>query len=90
MSLFKGYKISEARKIGNELGRQGISIEALEAVNHCDGSYKGVMELCGKLLVLADCATFDSYWQEQVERGISREVTSLNYKLEQLKEKAND
>lgn len=63
-------KIAELRKAAYEkLGREGVSKMALEFVNECDGSYKGVMELAGKLSVIAKMATFDEYWGEQVGRG---------------------
>ena len=62
-------KIAELRNYGKSLGRQGLSLEAQKAVNEYDGSYKGVMELCGKLSLIARAATFDDYWYEQVQRG---------------------
>lgn len=62
-------KIAQLRDYGGKLGRQGLSLEAQKAVNEYDGSYKGVMELCGKLSLIARAATFDDYWHEQVERG---------------------
>ena len=67
-------KITELRSIGDKLGREGMSILAQGCINEYDGSYKGVMELCGKLSVIAKMATCDEYWNEQVNRGI--------YKLE--------
>ncbi|QDP48191.1 MAG: hypothetical protein Unbinned6437contig1000_45 [Prokaryotic dsDNA virus sp.] len=62
-------KIAELRKYGDKVGREGMALEAQKAVNEYDGSYKGVMELCGKLSLLAKAATFDDYWHEQVKRG---------------------
>lgn len=62
-------KISKLRDAGKKLGREGVSELALKYVGECDGSYKGVMELCGKMSVLARAATFDDYWSEQVFRG---------------------
>lgn len=66
-------KISELRKYGDLRGREGLALDAQQAINDYDGSYKGVMELCGKLSVLAKAATFDDYWEEQVLRGIDKQ-----------------
>ncbi len=66
-------KIAQLRDYGGKVGRQGLSLAAQKAVNEYDGSYKGVMELCGKLSVLAKAATFDSYWDEQVDRGVRKQ-----------------
>lgn len=63
-------KITDLRKAGAIINRQGMSQEAIKAVNEFDGSYKGEMELCGKLSVIAKMATCDDYWSEQVQRGI--------------------
>ena len=65
-------KIASLRKVGDEMGRSGVSEMAIKMVNDCDGSYKGVMELCGKLSVMAKVATFDEYWNEQVCLGVYR------------------
>ena len=71
----KQYKIAEVRSIGNKLGRAGISEEVIKSINEFDGSYKSAMELCGKLSVWADAATFDEYWSEQVFRGVEKGLT---------------
>ncbi len=63
-------KISTLRKAGDELGRAGMSCLALEYVAKCDGSYKGVMRLCGQLSVIAKMATCDTYWDEKTSDGI--------------------
>ena len=74
MSLLKSLCIKRLRFIasGVDVGRKGLSVEAINAVNDFDGSYKGVMELSGKLSVIAEMSTFDDYWQEQVQRGIDK------------------
>ncbi|ADM26700.1 hypothetical protein PP590_gp73 [Pseudoalteromonas phage HS1] len=66
-------KIAKLRNYGGKVGRQGLSLAAQKAVNEYDGSYKGVMELCGKLSVLAKAATSDIYWDEQVDRGVRKQ-----------------
>ena len=72
MALYKNYKIKKLRKLADKIGREGVAKEALTAVEDFDGSYKGVMELAGKLAVIADMSTFDDYWQEQVNRGLNK------------------
>ena len=62
--------IAELRLVGEKIGRQGMSEMAQEFIKDYDGSYKGVMELCGKMSLIAKMATCDTYWCEQVERGI--------------------
>ena len=82
-------KISELRKFGRGLGRQGVALEAQKAVNECDGSYKGVMELCGKLSILAKVATFDDYWHEQVCRGEEKQECLIEKVILQMNETPN-
>ena len=64
--------IAELRLVGDKIGREGMAMMAQEFLGVYDGSYKGVMELCGKLSVIAKMATCDDYWDEQVARGIKR------------------
>lgn len=66
-------KISELRKAGDILYRDGMAEMAIHEITQFDGSYKGVMELCGKLSVIAKMATCDEYWNEQVNRGADRQ-----------------
>jgi hypothetical protein len=65
-------KISELRKAGDTLGRPGMAELAQDFIRDYDGSNKGVMELCGKLSVIAKMSTCDDYWNEQVNRGASK------------------
>jgi len=65
-------KIKELRSAGKVLGRSGMAEMAQDLIEECSDSYKGVMELCGKLSVIAKMATCDDYWSEQVNRGISK------------------
>lgn len=62
-------KIAKLREYGSELGREGMAKLAQEFLSQYDGSYKGVMELCGKLAQVGKMATCDEYWNEQVVRG---------------------
>ena len=73
MAIYKNYSIKKLRDVGDDLGRSGVSEQVGIAVNDCSGTPKDLMELCGKLLVIADMSTFDSYWQEQVQRGVSKQ-----------------
>ncbi|WP_428613390.1 hypothetical protein [Pseudoalteromonas sp.] len=75
-------KISELRKCGAIINRQGMSKMAMDAVDEFDGSYKGVMELCGKLSVIAKMATCDDYWNEQVSRGVHKQ----EFKVDEIME----
>jgi hypothetical protein len=62
-------RIAELRKAGDILYRDGMAEMAMKEISNFDGSYKGAMELCGKLSVIAKMATCDDYWSEQVNRG---------------------
>ena len=73
--------IKELRVVGDKIGRVGMARMAQEFVDTYDGSYKGVMELCGKLSIVAKMATCDSYWDEQVHRGIYK----AEFIVEQIK-----
>jgi len=55
--------ISELRLVGDKIGREGMSLMAQKFIAEYDGSYKGVMKLCG-------LATCDDYWEEKVHDGI--------------------
>lgn len=74
MALYKTYKIAQVRALAKELGKEGVSKRVIEAIDSWDGSYKGAMQLCGKLTFWADASTFDDYWKEQVQRGLCSEA----------------
>lgn len=78
-------KIAELRKAGAIINRAGMSEMAIKAVESFDGSYRGVMELCGKLSVIAKMATCDDYWNEQVSRGENRQ----QFEVERILDDAN-
>ena len=73
MAISKNYTIYKARELAKKLKRAGVSEQVIKAINEFDGSYKGAMELCGKLVFWADASTFDDYWQEQVQKGLNKE-----------------
>lgn len=70
-------KIAKLREVGDKIGREGMSKLAQECLSEYDGSYKGVMELCGKLSEIAKMATCDDYWCEQVDRGKYRAILKI-------------
>tara|TARA_R110000850_G_scaffold261265_1_gene389303 strand:+ start:49 stop:312 length:264 start_codon:yes stop_codon:yes gene_type:complete len=61
--------ISELRSVGQKIGREGMSLMAQEFIAQYDGSYKGVMKLCGQLSIIGKMASCDDYWSEQVFKG---------------------
>lgn len=62
--------VNEAKRLGQALGRAGLSEAVIAAVGQWDGqSYKGAMELAGKLKVIAAAARCDDYWTEKVGKG---------------------
>lgn len=79
-------QIHRLRAVGVGFGREGMSKMALSCVESCDGSYKGVMQLCGELSIIAKMAGCDEYWNEQVSRGKNRINEVCEYKLEQIGE----
>ena len=81
MAIYKNYKIAKARKLGKHLGCEGVSLNVIKAIDEFDGSYKGAMELCGKLMFWADVSTFDEHWQEQVQRGLGKEMEKKLHSL---------
>lgn len=56
------FEFKEMRKWGAQVGREGMSKEAIAAVNEFDGSYKGAMILAGRMKAIAQAAGCDEYW----------------------------
>lgn len=84
MAINKNYTIKKARNLGRKLKRSGIAEEVISEIEAFDGSYKGAMELCGKLIFWADASTYDEYWQEQVQKGLHKEVDKACIMLSDL------
>lgn len=61
----------ECAKFGNQAGRAGMSEMAQELVAEYlkNPTFKNVMRLCGAMKAVAQSATTDDYWREQVEDG---------------------
>jgi len=74
-------KIADLRKWGDKIGRANMAESVQEAISEYDGSYKGAMELCGKLSVIAKASTFDDYWHEQVGRGEIKQKSKIEMEL---------
>ena len=62
--------IAELRLVGDKIGREGMSLMAQKFISEYDGSYKGVMRLCGQLSIVAKMATCDCCWEEKVHDGV--------------------
>jgi len=65
-------KISELRKLGEKLGREGLAVLALEIAKEIaeDGSYKGAIHGAGKMQAIVKACTFDEYWGEKATGGV--------------------
>lgn len=66
-----------AKEAGARIGREGMSKAVIKAVDEFDGSYKGAMELAGKLKAVAQAARSDQYWQEKVDDGYMKMLYDL-------------
>ena len=62
------------KKWGQRVGRDGMSEAAIKAVEDFDGSYKGAMELAGKMKAIAQATHSDDYWLEKMNRGYHRQL----------------
>ena len=66
--------INKKRKAGEVLGRGGISQRIIElSKDIAEGSYKNAIEKAGRISVLVEAATFDTYWNEKAKKGIHDE-----------------
>lgn len=74
------------RKWGGLVGRDGMSLAAIKAVDEFDGSYKGAMELAGKMKAIAQAAGCDEYWGEKVGRGYQKQlwVAEMGLRLDKI------
>jgi len=64
--------ISELRKCGKILGRDGLALLAMRIAEEIvkDGSYQGAIQGAGKMQAVIKACTFDDYWQEKASIGI--------------------
>jgi hypothetical protein len=70
------FEFKEMQKWGKDVGRDGMSEAVIQAVKEFDGeSYKGAMELAGRLKAIAQAAGCDDYWSEKVGRGYHKELS---------------
>jgi hypothetical protein len=69
-------RIAKLREHGVRLGRSGISarIHALVDEYVTRPSYLAAIQLAGRLRVLSMAASFDHYWNEKTQNGMSHEA----------------
>lgn len=75
-------RLHDIKKAGKILGRQGISERVISLVNRFDGSYKGAVDLIGRLSVLEQACRFDVYWEEKAFLGSVKEEGYLQRVIE--------
>jgi hypothetical protein len=73
------FEFRDMQKWGNLVGRKGMSKEVISAVREFDGSYKGAMELAGRLKAIAQAAGCDEYWSEKVGRGYHKQLCKARF-----------
>jgi hypothetical protein len=83
MSSFDLKRANELKKAGASLGREGLSIAVISAVSEFDGSYKGAMDLAGRLKAIAQAAKADGYWTEKVDDGFQKQFYLLSRSAEE-------
>jgi hypothetical protein len=74
MSIVSLERSKTLRGYGVKLGREGMSERVIAAVAEFDGSYKGAMQLAGRLKAISQMAASDDYWAEQVDKGFVQEL----------------
>ena len=81
-------KISEKRKAGSILEREGLALRVLDIARDIliDGSYKNAIKCAGKISVVADACTYESYWEGKMLEGKYAEESRLKALLHKSKE----
>ena len=74
-----GFEWKELQEWGAAVGREGMSLAAIKAVNEFDGSYIGAMVLAGKLKAISQAARCDEYWSEKVHRGYNQQLSAAQH-----------
>ena len=70
--------ISDKRKAGEALGRDGLSERIIAlAKDIAEGSYKNAIEKAGHISVLVEAASYDTYWHEKAKAGRLKESDVL-------------
>lgn len=76
-------KTAQKRKAGEILRRGGISQRIINIANDiAAGTYKNAIEKAGRIAVLVEAASYDSYWDEKAligrhsEEGVLEHLTS--------------
>jgi len=73
------FEFKDMQKWGKSVGREGMSLAAILAVENFDGSYKGAMLLAGRMKAIAQAAGCDDYWSEKVSRGYHQQLDAARY-----------
>lgn len=78
--------IARKRKAGEVLRRAGISAEIIKLCKIVAESenYIQAVEVAGEIKVLAESATFDTYWHEKLNRGITKREFDFDYMLKTI------
>jgi len=66
---------STMKRWGKSVGREGMSEAAIAAVEDFDGSYKGAIELAGKMKAIAQATSCDVYWSEKMNKGYHKQLS---------------
>ena len=73
------FEFKDMQKWGKAVGREGMSQEAIDAVEEFDGSYIGAMILAGKMKAIAQAAGCDEYWSEKVGKGYHQQLRKAQH-----------
>jgi hypothetical protein len=78
--------IKRKREAGKVLGRAGISAEIIKLCKIVaeNENYKEAIEIAGRIKVLAESSTCDSYWCGKMNRGITRQEFEFDYMLKTI------
>ena len=73
------FEFKDMQKWGKSVGREGMSLAAIKAIEEFDGSYMSAMLLAGRMKAIAQAAGCDDYWSEKVNRGYHQQLNAARY-----------
>ena len=78
--------IKRKREAGEVLRRAGISAEIIKLCKIVAESenYKEAIKIAGEIKVLAESATYDSYWHGKLNNGITKREFEFEYMLKTI------
>lgn len=78
--------IKKKREAGEVLGRAGISAEIIRLCKRVaeNENYKEAIKIAGEIKVLAESATYDSYWHSKLNDGITNKEFDFEYMLKTI------